>query len=421
MADPYTSPTLSGYNANPPPDTGRAGGATNIVTWANHITKIGDPLKTYITAINTNVATAFALMVGGAGVREIDISTGNQSVLSSDQGKLVMVTTGGANQVVLPDPASVGVPFVTMVANSTSTAATVSTAAGTINGLSTITLQQHESAMLFSDGTDWWLGSSVPTLTNPLPRGYIDGFQLTNGPVDTEHDIQIGSGAARANGDTADIKLSSAIIKRIDDVWSVGTNLGGLDNGSVQADTWYALHAIKRPDTGVCDVLFSSSGSSPSMPTNYTLRRLIGWVRTDGSANIVQFVQFPGGEIRLKAPGDPNLDVNETVGTTQETHTITAPPNTLAIINVGVIGDDTAAVLFIRPTDVNNVAASISASPLASAGVATHVTTGVVDISRHFVEHRTWVDGDRQIALRATGNVTVRIAPLGWFDPRGSQ
>ena len=59
MGNPYTSVSISGYNANPPSDDGTQA-SQNEVEWAKHKTKLGDPLKTAIEAIDTNVSTAFA-------------------------------------------------------------------------------------------------------------------------------------------------------------------------------------------------------------------------------------------------------------------------------------------------------------------------------------------------------------------------
>jgi hypothetical protein len=69
--------------------------------------------------------------------------------------------------------------------------------------------------------------------------------------------------------------LASALTKRLDAAWAVGTNQGGLDTGSI-ANTTYHVWLIQRSDTGVVDVLFSASASAPTMPTNYDRKRRIG-------------------------------------------------------------------------------------------------------------------------------------------------
>lgn len=60
MADnPYVSPDLTNYNANPPSDDGSQT-ASNEVTWSKHKDKLTDPLKTYSEAQDTATSDAFA-------------------------------------------------------------------------------------------------------------------------------------------------------------------------------------------------------------------------------------------------------------------------------------------------------------------------------------------------------------------------
>jgi hypothetical protein len=129
-----------------------------------------------------------------------------------------------------------------------------------------------------------------------MPRSYLAGLGLSNNGTDASHDIDIAVGAARDSTDDADMELASALTKRIDASWAVGTGSGGLDGsesvaGTPDADTWYHVHLIKRDDTGVVDVLFSESPTAPTLPANYDYFRRIGAVLTDGSANILGFTQ----------------------------------------------------------------------------------------------------------------------------------
>lgn len=60
MADnPYISPTLTNYNANPPSDDGSQTDS-NEVQWSKHKDKLGDPLKTFSESQNDNTSAAFA-------------------------------------------------------------------------------------------------------------------------------------------------------------------------------------------------------------------------------------------------------------------------------------------------------------------------------------------------------------------------
>ena len=73
------------------------------------------------------------------------------------------------------------------------------------------------------------------------------------------------------------------------DITSSGVN--GLDTGSEAADTWYYIFMIYNPSSGLVRGLLSASATSPTMPSGYTKKRLVGAVRNDGSSNFRQFLQ----------------------------------------------------------------------------------------------------------------------------------
>ncbi|HEX7005580.1 MAG TPA: hypothetical protein VF274_00445 [Alphaproteobacteria bacterium] len=125
-----------------------------------------------------------------------------------------------------------------------------------------------------------------------MPRSYLAGLGLANNATDPSNDIDIADGAARADDDAADLVLASPLTKRLDAGWTAGSGQGGLDTGSKAANAWYHVWLIKRSDTGAVDALFSTSATTPVMPSNYDKKRRIGAVKTDGSGNIRGFVQF---------------------------------------------------------------------------------------------------------------------------------
>lgn len=55
----YTSPSISGYNSNPPSDDGTESTA-NRVDWDTIKTKLDDPIKSYAEAIDSATTTAFS-------------------------------------------------------------------------------------------------------------------------------------------------------------------------------------------------------------------------------------------------------------------------------------------------------------------------------------------------------------------------
>jgi len=157
--------------------------------------------------------------------------------------------------------------------------------------------------VLTSNGVDVTWASPV------IPHSSIQGLTYANNGSDATNDIDIAVGSAMDTTNTRMLVLGSALTKRLDAAWAVGTNQGGLDTGSI-ADTDYFIWLINRSDTDVTDVLFSTSATSPTMPTNYNYKRLIGWFKRVSSA-IVAFTTYegPGGALEFKWKA-PTLDVD---------------------------------------------------------------------------------------------------------------
>lgn len=147
-----------------------------------------------------------------------------------------------------------------------------------------------------SAGTETELGAAT------VLRGYLAGLTLSNNGADASNDIDIAIGQAVDSTNVRLISLTSALTKRIDASWVVGTNQGGLDGtessaGTPDVSTWYHVYLIMRVDTNVVDVLFSENASTPTLPTNYTLFRRIGAVYNDSGGNIRAF--FQDGDVFL--------------------------------------------------------------------------------------------------------------------------
>ncbi|MEE9241490.1 MAG: hypothetical protein V3U53_09930, partial [bacterium] len=159
--------------------------------------------------------------------------------------------------------------------------------------------------------------------------------KISNNGTDLDHDIDFSAGGCFDSLLKEAMVLASVLVKQIDAIWAVGTNAGGMDTGAVAASTLYAVWAIKRTDTGVVDALFSLSFTSPTMPGSYDKKRLIGFVVTDGSSNILTFKQ--SGDY-FSITGLLPADVSDPTITaaTFETGTLSVPPNCLAHIYAGL-------------------------------------------------------------------------------------
>lgn len=132
---------------------------------------------------------------------------------------------------------------------------------------------------------------TTTTLASSLPT-YVPGylFGLTLSTAGSSATFGVAAGSAMNSTATANMVLASAYTKTTS-AWAVGSGNGSLDTGAVANSTWYHVHLIQRPDTGVVDLLTSLSATAPTMPANYTLFRRIGSMKTNGSAQWQSFVQ----------------------------------------------------------------------------------------------------------------------------------
>lgn len=89
------------------------------------------------------------------------------------------------------------------------------------------------------------------------------------------------------------------------------TTLGaanGLDTGAEASSTWYSKWVIYNPTTNTVASLLSISATAPTMPSGYTFKARVGWVRNDGSSNFLQFIQY-GRRIQYIMGTNPNVSV----------------------------------------------------------------------------------------------------------------
>jgi hypothetical protein len=250
-------------------------------------------------------------------------------------------------------------------------------------------------------------------------RGHIHGLTLSNNGSDATNDIDIAAGvAADVASPYALMYLASGITKRLDASWSVGTNQGGLDTGSI-ANSTYHMWLIQRTDTGVVDVLFSTSASSPTMPANYDRKRRIGSIVRAGGA-IKAFVQ-DGDWFNLSTPVNDVSAANP--GSSAVTRTLSVPVGVRvrAILGVFVLASDASAdgpaAVYVSDLSVSD--ASPSYSGAASIAVYLLGATGNLLIGG-MVETHTNTSGQvrSRLQLSASGT-TLAITTHGWVDYRG--
>lgn len=249
-----------------------------------------------IGTITHSVVATLAVIGTGAidGEERIVAATGNHHTWDDDNSKWRISSGNRYTTAALPAAATFTIETGTTVWDTTTDSLKVWN--GTSWRNQTATSAEAETG---TDTLKWVTpaGTKASVEEHAPIDNYITGLILSN-DTDADHDINITAGLCKDSTNAEVIELAAEITKRIDAAWSVGDDAGGLDTGSVAADTIYSMWVIKRSDTGVVDVLFSLSKTAPTMPTDYDFKRFIGFVWTlDGAATIKPFIMTGTGEI----------------------------------------------------------------------------------------------------------------------------
>jgi hypothetical protein len=251
-----------------------------------------------------------------------------------------------------------------------------------------------------------WVTDYLTPATQVL-RSYLAGLTLSAaGGTGT---FGIAAGVAADSTNVSMMALASAYTKTTA-TWAVGSGNGGLDTGAIANSTWYHVWLIQRTGTGVVDVLFSTSATTPTMPTNYTLKRRIGSMKTDGSAQWVKFTQN-GDEFLWDAPV---LDLNGTAPpTSASSATLTVPTGVKvnALLCGNALGQAGGNAVMFSSLDMADTAPAIG-------GIATITCNNAV--------YMAWAANVRtntsaQIRQRSSSitSLLVYATTLGWIDRRG--
>jgi hypothetical protein len=273
---------------------------------------------------------------------------------------------------------------------------------------------QSSTGLLFvyyNDGTStqWVYASGVATV--PILRSYLAGLTLSTAGSSATFAVAPGQCADSSN---SDMLTRTSVMSKTTGAWAVGNGNGALDASTIAINTWYHVFLIKRPDTQVVDVLISLS-TSPALPTNYTLFRRIGSMKTNASSQWTKFIQF-GDEFLWDAP---TTDINvSNPGTTGILRTLNVPTgvNVLALVNVLVIPDNSVTdsrVVLTCPDITDAAATNATLVTGESPGVASHQMIQQLRV-------RTNTSGQiRSRNASSSTNTQLQIGTVGWYDRRG--
>lgn len=343
-------------------------------------------------------------MTHGVGTKSV---AGSSNVTLSDAEalpaviKLTGILTGNINVVV---PSRTGI-YVIWNATTGSFTVTVKTSGG--NG---ILVPQGTRRRLLCDATD------VLDETIAAAPGHLTGLGLTQ-DTDADHDISIAIGSCADSTGVFMMALYSVLVKQLDATWTAGTNAGGRFSGvSLSASTWYHVFLIRKTSDGSIDAGFDTSASAANIPAGYVAFRRLGAVKTDGSSNIVDFLQ-DGDRFYWAVPP---LDINTTnlTASAWTSFTVSGPLG----VRTSVFGQlQSGSGLASEGADFALRAAD------ASDGNPTRGDGSILfgpNTSSQDIVFGTWgpvlTNTSSQIAYYASNAGTLYLRTRGWIDRRGT-
>jgi hypothetical protein len=250
----------------------------------------------------------------------------NQDTLARLSRAFQLVPSASGDVIISPEDGKYlaweGTSLVNKTATEMAADAGSGVAAQVVTNTANIATNTADIATLFQNGTSPWNASrtyvagnvvnytgslwlclvgntnSAPTLFNANWERVQSGFS----PL-TRDAIQ-GTTPVWASGTTLTMgslncmdSLRTTLITCASTTLNFGTTgLNGLDAGSIASNTWYYIYAILNPTTLATGYLASTSATAPTMPSGFTIRRLLTAVTTlAGSAVLDNVAWFNWG------------------------------------------------------------------------------------------------------------------------------
>lgn len=291
-----------------------ANGGTNAATAANARTNLGVAIGSNVQAWDADLDCLAAL--SGTGIlRQTGAGTcsNGTAVANSELAIMAAYTLKGNATGSSAPPTDIDIAALTTKASPASgdylllsdQAASGAFKKATVSSVSSAGSVSSIDSLTGAFTTDDSLSATGNVLRTTIP-GLLYGITVSNNASDATNDFDFAFGQA-ADDVNGFIMQSSAITKRTDAAWSVGTNQGCWDTGSVANGTIH-LFQIQRSDTGVVDKLCSASPTAPTMPTNYDRKRRIASIpRVSGA--IIAFRQY-GDTFKINSPSNSISSTN---------------------------------------------------------------------------------------------------------------
>ena len=152
-------------------------------------------------------------------------------------------------------------------------------------GISAPSAPSSGSVLLYLSSTGVLTALNSGSVSTPLGagRGEVTNLYVTQTSGSEAASVTITADAIDIEGNRAtSVNVAASL---------ASSGAGGLDTGAEGSDTTYYLWLIRKSSDGTMNGLFSTSSSSPTMPSGYDQKRLIGHRRNDGSSNHIRQYQ----------------------------------------------------------------------------------------------------------------------------------
>lgn len=256
-------------------------------------------------------------------------------------------------------------------------------------------------------------------IVGAAPRGYIDGLTMSNFAGSTLR-VLVGVATVSVGSNSYLVSNPASPFRKNTNVWAAGSGNGGLDQGTITINSWYAWYIIYNPSSGAVDFTFTveTAGNDPDftvvLPSGFTAQRYIGSWKTDGSGNWATITQTGDDFTWGTTIQDLNNQTLGTVAGSSNRYTLSVPlgkkvkartrglllntvNGTLALIYSPEEGDPLAN----SPIGNNNIGSNIANVAAADEFYTTTDTSGRVG------------------AIGATASNSLWLNTVGWTDPRG--
>jgi hypothetical protein len=274
-----------------------------------------------------------------------------------------------------------------------------------------------------TDGQTYGRKSSAWSVISAVLRSYIAGLTLST--AGSSNIFGIAAGVAADSTNSVMMALAAALTKTTS-AWAVGSGNGAFDGTGAAPSTttgWYHVHLIRRPDTGVVDVLISASPTAPTLPANYTQFRRIGTLLTDASNHWVAFQQFEDTFYWVTSA----LDLNATSPTSNVDVTLTlSVPSGIRVkpmLRVSASSNSqNSADIAVRSPDLMSAenTPSIESGAAVDAGITVAGST-ITRVGANVMNLHTNISGQvvYRLYLPSGGSGACAIRTYGWIDTRG--